>query len=67
MLLSKYLRPRYQWVDPVICGVSLLLSIPFLVGGILLAKDHLEYSFVVILFGMYFLNFNWSVAVDMTM
>jgi len=66
MLLSKYLRPRYQWVDPVICGVSLLLSIPFLVGGILLAKDHLEYSFVVILFGMYFLNFNWSVAVDMT-
>ena len=67
MLLSKYLRPRFQWIDPVICGTSLLLSIPLLVGGILLAKDHLVISYVVILFGMYFLNFNWSVAVDMTM
>jgi len=66
MLLSKYLRPRFQWIDPVICGTSLLLSIPLLVGGILLAKDHLVISYVVILFGMYFLNFNWSVAVDMT-
>ena len=66
MLLSKYLRPTYQWIDPVICGLSLLLSIPFLVGGIILTKDHLVTSYIIILVGMYFLNFNWSVAIDMT-
>jgi len=66
MTLSKYLRPKFPWIDPVICGVSLLASIPFLVGGILLAKNSLVAAFVIILVGMFLLNFNWSVAVDMT-
>jgi len=66
MFLSKQLRPRFQWVDPVICGASLLASIPFLVAGIYLTKDHLLTAFILILLGMILLNFNWSVAVDMT-
>jgi len=66
MMLSKTLRPKYQWIDPVICGASLLISIPFLVSGVFLAKTNLPISFVIFAFGMYFLNFNWSVAVDMT-
>lgn len=66
MLLSKNLRPKYGWIDPVICGASLLISIPFLVAGIFLAKDNLGGAFIIIFFGMCFLNTNWSVAVDMT-
>ena len=66
MLMSRYLRPKYEWIDPVICGVSLLVSIPFLIGGILLAKNHLDIAFGIIFIGMCFLNTNWSVAVDMT-
>merc|ERR1712112_809443 len=53
-------------IDPVICGASLLISIPFLVGGIFLCKDHLDIAFGIIFIGMCFLNTNWSVAVDMT-
>jgi len=66
MLLSKYLRPKYEWIDPVICGASLIISIPFLLVGILIAKDHLGLAFIILFFGMCFLNTNWSVAVDMT-
>jgi len=66
MLMSRYLRPKYEWIDPVICGVSLLVSIPFLVGGIFLCKNHLDVAFGIIFIGMCFLNTNWSVAVDMT-
>lgn len=66
MFLSKHLRPRFQWVDPVICGASLLASVPFLLAGIYLTKDSLVTAFVIILLGMVLLNFNWSVAVDMT-
>jgi len=66
MLMSRYLRPKYEWIDPVICGVSLLVSIPFLIGGIFLCKDHLDIAFGIIFIGMCFLNTNWSVAVDMT-
>ena len=25
MLLSYYLRPKFEWIDPFICGVSLLI------------------------------------------
>ena len=25
-LLSTYVRPKYQWIDPVIMGVGLLIS-----------------------------------------
>ena len=67
MGLSLLLRPRYQWIDPVICGVSLLISLPILIGGILIAKEQIIISFVIITLGMIFLNFNWSVSVDMTM
>ena len=67
MMLSKHLRPKYEWIDPVICGASLIISIPFLLVGILIAKDNLGLAFIILFFGMCFLNTNWSVAVDMTM
>jgi len=66
MLLSKHFRPKLEWIDPVICGVSLLISIPFLIAGIFLAKEKLMLAYIIIFLGMCFLNTNWSVAVDMT-
>lgn len=66
MLASKYLRPRFQWIDPFICGSSLLVSVPLLITGIMLAKDSLYLTFAITFLGMFFLNTNWSVAVDMT-
>jgi len=66
MLASRYLRPRFEWIDPFICGCSVLISIPFLITGILLARDNIILTFVIVFIGMFFLNCNWSVAVDMT-
>jgi len=66
MVTSVFLRQRFQWIDPVICGVSLLICIPIQIGGIFIAKEHIVASFIVICLGNIFMNFNWSVAVDMT-
>jgi len=66
MLLSCYLRPKFEWIDPFICGASLLISIPLLVVAVQLARDNILGGFVAMFFGMFFLNTNWSVAVDMT-
>ena len=43
------------------------VSLPILIGGVLIARNMILPSFVIICLGMIFLNFNWSVSVDMTM
>ena len=43
------------------------MSLPILIGGVLIARNMILPSFVIICLGMIFLNFNWSVSVDMTM
>ena len=65
--MSVWLRPKFQWIDPVICGVSLVISLPILIGGVMIARNTILVSFIIVFIGMIFLNFNWSVAVDMTM
>ena len=47
--------------DPVICGASLLVSLPLLILGVWLTMNHIVLSLAVIAIGMIFLNFNWSV------
>ena len=44
--LSYFLRPRIRWVDPVICGVGLLLSVPFTLPAIGRAKEDVVLAFV---------------------
>ena len=65
--MSVWLRPKFQWIDPIICGVSLVISLPILIGGVMIARNMIMVSFIIVFIGMIFLNFNWSVAVDMTM
>ena len=73
MLLSYYLRPKFEWIDPFICGISLLIrwlerfvkskhcfsSIPLLVLAVQLARDNIMGGFIAMFFGMFFLNTNW--------
>ena len=73
MLLSYYLRPKFEWIDPFICGMSLLIrclerfvkskhcspSIPLLVLAVQLARDNIMGGFIAMFFGMFFLNTNW--------
>ena len=65
--MSVWLRPKFQWIDPIVCGVSLVISLPILIGGVMIARNMIMVSFIIVFIGMIFLNFNWSVAVDMTM
>ena len=67
MGMSVWLRPKFHWIDPIICGGSLLISLPFLIWGVMIARNSILVSFIIVFIGMIFLNFNWSVAVDMTM
>ena len=67
MGMSVWLRPKFHWIDPIICGGSLLISLPFLIWGVMIARNTILVSFIIVFIGMIFLNFNWSVAVDMTM
>ena len=78
VLLSRQLRRRIPWIDPVIIGSTLLLrwvglgwwqafpSVPFLVAGIQIARDSIAISFFIVFIGMYFINFNWCFPIPLS-
>lgn len=65
--LSYKLRPRFPWVDPVICGLGLVVSAPFLFVAIGMAADSIVQAFVLVAIGETFLNMNWAIVVDLAM
>lgn len=65
--LSYKLRDRYQWVDPVICGVGLVVSAPFLFCALGYTKDGVVLAMVLVTIGEVFLNMNWAVVVDISL
>jgi len=67
MFMSRLLRPRFPRIDPLICGVSLIIAVPLVAYGIITAKDDLIVAFVFVFFGTTFLNMNWSISVDMSL
>ncbi|XP_023345314.1 protein spinster homolog 1 [Eurytemora carolleeae] len=67
MTLSRILRPKYPKIDPLICGVSILISCPLLIWGLLSVKDNIILSFAIFTLGSTFLNMNWSISVDMSL
>ena len=62
---TNKVRPLTLFLEALKMTVE--FSLPILVSGILITKEQIVVSFVIICVGMIFLNFNWSVAVDMTM
>ena len=62
--LSYVLRPRIAWIDPSICGLSMLIAAPFLFVAIAFADQFVAMTFVMVFFGELLLNMNWAVAVD---
>ena len=66
-LLSMKLRPRFPYVDPLICGFGLIVSTSSLAPGIAILTVDFWGSFSLIAFGLFALNLQWSVAADMTL
>lgn len=62
--LSQVYRRRYPTIDPYICFMGVLLSIPFVFLTIVLARSHPTVAWICIFFGITFLSTNWSVVVD---
>ena len=68
--LSFLLRPRLPWVDPVICGLGLLVSAPFCMAAVSVPAEGaggVVASFALMFVGQVFLNVNWAVVVDISL
>ena len=66
-LSTPYLLYIYTISTSSTLYLHVQVSLPILIGGVLIARNMILPSFVIICLGMIFLNFNWSVSVDMTM
>ena len=65
--LSYFLRRRIAWIDPVICGSGLLISLPFIFGALYVSDHNVTLAFVLMFIGQVFLNMNWAVVVDISL
>ena len=65
--LSFWLRKKIAWIDPVICGVGLLVSTPLIFGALYILDSSVTAALVLIFVGQIFLNMNWAVVVDISL
>lgn len=65
--LSFWLRKKIAWIDPVICGMGLLISVPLVFGALYIVDQSVITSFILMFVGLMFLNMNWAVVVDISL
>lgn len=66
--LGQKLRRIYPTADPLVCGVGLFISAPFMLETLILASGPSAVTtFAVMFFGQLFLNLNWSLVADITL
>ena len=65
--LSYWLRPKYKWIDPVLCGGGLHISSPIILTCMYICKESLIPAMVLLCIGQTFLNMNWAVSVDIAL
>ena len=65
--LSLWLRKKIDWIDPVICGVGLLISVPLIFGALYILDKSVIWAFIIMFLGQVFLNMNWAIVVDISL
>jgi len=65
--MSQMLRHQYPNADPLVCGFTLLLSVPVLFFGFLSADYSLPLCYALTFTAGLLLNANWSIVSDMTL
>jgi hypothetical protein len=60
-------RKRNDRGDPIVCGVAVLLSLPFLFCVLILSKDNLIITWICIFIAETLLCSNWALISDMLM
>ncbi|XP_019880844.2 protein spinster isoform X3 [Aethina tumida] len=63
-MLSQWLKPTYPKIDPVICGVGLMLSAPLLLAATYASTSHTVLCYVLLFLGQVTLNLNWAIVCD---
>jgi len=63
-LMGQKLRKYVPYVDAVICGGGLLISAAFFYASFVLSQGSIATDYVMIFFGLYFLNLNWALVGD---
>ena len=58
--LSIWLRKRIAWIDPIICGIGLLVSSPLIFVALYITDQSVKMAFISMFFGQVFLNMNWA-------
>ncbi|CAF3251391.1 unnamed protein product [Rotaria socialis] len=71
VLLGSEVARRYRKInargDPIVCGIAVLLALPFLFSVLLLSKDHLILTWIFIFIAETLLCSNWALISDMLM
>ena len=65
--LSLWLRKKIDWIDPVICGIGLLISAPLIFGALYILDKSVIWAFIIMFLGQVFLNMNWAIVVDISL
>lgn len=65
--ISQRLRIRYPKADPLICGINMLLSVPFLLMGVLTANTNGGVCLAGLVLGNLLINFNWAIGADIVL
>lgn len=60
-------RKRNPRGDPIVCGVAVVLSVPFIIPVLLFSKDNLAVTWVCIFMAETLLCSNWALISDMLM
>ena len=66
MVLSTSLK-KYPRADPIICGVGMLVSSPFLGASLMFANNNITVCLILMFFGFLGLYLQWSILTDMVM
>jgi hypothetical protein len=60
-------RKRNKRGDPIVCGLAVLFSVPFLVLVLLFSKDYLIITWISVFMAETLLCSNWALISDMLM
>lgn len=64
ILLSQKLKKYLASIDPIICGIGLLISAPLMTGAIIIVSQREIATYVLIFFAQLTLNLNWAIVAD---
>ncbi|CAF0865140.1 unnamed protein product [Adineta ricciae] len=65
--IAKRYRKYNRRADPIVCGIAILLAMPFLFCVLLLAKDHQILTWIFIFIAETLMCSNWALISDMLM